>query len=93
MGILRTSLANISLLIKVITKLVYFQGLQFSVSSQSENFTMAEVLQNMSNQELIKAFLDLQPKFLEIEKMFLELENEKIMTDIDRILNLNNNDG
>ena len=37
----------------------------------------------MSNQELIKAFLDLQPKFLEIEKMFLELENEKIMTDID----------
>lgn len=35
-------------------------------------------LANMTDQELIKAFLDLGPQFSEMEKMFLEVENKKI---------------
>ena len=44
-----------------------------------ETSSQAE-LEKMTDQELIKAFLDLGPRFSELQKMFQEVESKRIIT-------------
>ena len=42
-----------------------------------ETSSARAALEKMTDQELIKAFLDLGPQFSELEKMFLDVENKR----------------
>ena len=44
-----------------------------------ETSSARAALEKMTDQELIKAFLDLGPQFSELEKMFLDVENKRII--------------